>query len=459
MLPVEGRTVADEEHTKSQLDRARLVEVLRRWNPWWDGAPYDTGIEREALAEVGAWLGHTQVLAICGMRRCGKTTLMLQIIRQLLDSGDASPDEILFVNLEEPVFLESQPTAEVLERLLDVYHGFRRPKRRPWIFLDEVQNIDGWARWVRSASETGRAQIVVSGSSSRLLEPDLATVLTGRSITHTLWPLSFTEFLTFRRGRVADPFAMTNLTSRLPEFLRDGGLPEVVLDESRTRRDERLKQYFRDILHRDVISRHEVRSVRALEQVAHHYLVNTARESSINSVKKKYGLAIDQVRAYTEHLVECYLIGTLPRFSYKASVQARSPRKVFARDVGVRNAVAFRFSQDLGHLAETVVFNRLGRDPDAKLFYFYDTAARTECDFVVWRGERAEQVIQVCFTADDVLPDREERGLLVAMNELGLERGLLITGRQDTVEREVGGRVVREVPLWDWLVRGGGIRT
>jgi uncharacterized protein len=445
----------DEDRKRGRQDSDHLHEVLRRWNPWWDGAPFDSGIEREALADVCTWLGQTQVLAICGMRRCGKTTLMRQVVRHLLETKTATADEILFVNLEEPLFLESRATARVLDQLLDAHRERLQPARKPWLFLDEVQNIDGWARWVRTAAETGRANFVVSGSSSRLLEPDLATVLTGRSITHTLWPLSFREFLEFRRGREAEPFTSTNITNRLPEFLRDGGLPEVVLDENRSRREERLKQYFRDILHRDVVSRHAVRSVRALEEVAHHYLVNTARESSINSIKKKYGLAIDQVRSYTEYLVECYLIGTLPRFSFKATVQARSPRKVYARDVGVRNAVAFRFSRDLGHLAETAVFNQLDRVPDTRLFYFYDTKDRAECDFVVWRGERPERAIQVCFTADDSLPPREQRGLLAAMDRLDIDTGLLITGKQEPGTHVVDGRTIHEVPLWDWLSRRG----
>jgi hypothetical protein len=203
------------------------------------------------------------------------------------------------------------------------------------------------------------------------------------------------------------------------------------------------------------VSRHEVRTVEKLETVAYYYLANTARLSSITSLKNKYDLATDQVRSYTEYLVECYLVGTLPRFSYKANIQQRSPHKVYATDLGIREAVAFRFSQDLGHLAETAVYNQLRRDPDSRLYYYQDTNSRTECDFVVWKGGEPHAVIQVCYTDDDQLPDREDHGLAVAMEQLDLDHGLLLTARQGARSRTLAGRTIVERSLWDWLLDGG----
>jgi uncharacterized protein len=364
------------------------------------------------------------------------------------------PRDTLFVSFEDPALLGLGTDARVLDLIFDAYLAMAQPKVTPHLFLDEVQNVDGWARWVRARTETGRAHVVVSGSSSRLLEPDVASVLTGRNYTETVWPLSFPEFLRFRGLEVHDGLERATQAPRLRQelerYLRWGGLPEPVLEEREDLRGALLKQYFRDMLYRDVVSRHEVRDVRALESVAHHYLVNTANLATYQRVKNTYGLALDQVRAYTSHLEECYLIRQVPRWSPKVSTQARAPRKVYAVDVGLRNAVAFRFSEDRGRLAETVVHGQLLRDDAARVYHFH---GKGECDFVVWRGDRAEVAIQVCQDDADELPARELAGLHEALDALGLTRGLVLTRDLARVSEEDGRRIEAR-PLWLWLAEG-----
>lgn len=427
----------------------RLFQALAYWNLWGEGA-FETGIPRESRSALLPWLERPEVIAICGMRRCGKSTLMRQLARSLVDGGVPAKDT-LFVNFEEPIFLERGLDVAALDRVFDTYFELMRPEPVPYLFLDEIHNVAGWERWVRARSETGRGRFVVSGSSSRLLDPDLATVLTGRHLTHTLWPLSFPELLRFRGIEVEDPADVLRHGSRirqeLASFLRHGSLPEVVLAENDEIRTALLKQYFRDLLYRDVVSRHQIRDVRALETVAHHYLMNTANLATYNHLKNTYGLAMDQIRSYTRHLEESFLVREVPRFSFKVSAQARAPRKVYAVDVGLRNAVAFRFSEDLGRLAETVVFNHLARDPDVRIFYFRE---RGECDFVVWRGNRAEQAIQVCYEFEQTLPEREVAGLEEAVETLGLEEGLVLTHNVEGTS-ETRGKRIRALPLWRWL--------
>lgn len=376
---------------------------------------------------------------------------MRQLGTRLVDRG-ASPKDILFVNFEDPVFLELPADARTLDRVLETYQEMIQPGGKPHLFFDEVQEVEGWARWVRARMETGVARFVVSGSSSKVLEPDVATVLTGRNWTMTLWPVSFRELLRFKGVEV--PADEAGLLSRsvvvrqgLADYLRWGGLPEVVLAADDAVKAALLKQYFRDILYRDVVTRHRVRDVRALEQVAHHYLVNTAAQATHNRIKNTYGLAMDQVRSYTEHLEEAYLVRSVPRYSPKASLQARAPRKVYAVDVGMRNAVSFRFSADLGRLAETLVHGQLIRDDDARLFYW---EGQNECDFVVWKGARATAAVQVCQEPGE-LPEREMSGLLEAMRELDIEEGTVVTN-DSTFEKEVEGRRIVGRPLWRWLL-------
>lgn len=433
----------------------RLFEVLSHWNLW-GNALFDTGIRRETLGHVYPWLHRPEVVAICGMRRTGKSTLMRQLARELVDQGAAVARDTLFVNFEEPVLLEHRQDAATLDRVFETYVELARPRSMPHLFLDEVQNVDGWARWVRSRTETGRARVVVSGSSSRILEPEIGTVLTGRNITWTLWPLSFVEFLQFRGLHFADEAELLTQGQRvrqeLVQYLRFGGLPEVVLADTDQVREALLKQYFRDMLYRDVVSRHQVRDVRALEQVAHYYLANTANLATYNRIKNTHGLAMDQVRSYASHLAECYLVREVPRYSPKISAQSRAPRKVYAMDTGIRNAVAFRFSQDSGRLAETAVHNHLVRDDEARLFYHQ---GRGELDFLVWKGDRAVHAIQVCYDPTDTLPDREVAGLQEAMTATGLTEGLILTeGIEREIEGEQGKRILVR-PLWRWLCEQG----
>ncbi len=431
----------------------QLFQALSYWNLWGRGS-FETGISRDAREVLLPWLDRPEVVAICGMRRCGKSTLMRQLVRALVQRGAAEKDT-LFVNFEDPIFLERGLDTGALDRVFDTYFELVRPTALPYVLLDEVHNVEGWERWVRSRAETGRARFVVSGSSSRLLDPDLATVLTGRHYTHTLWPLSFPELLRFRGleldGR-ADVLAHgPRIRQELARYLQFGGLPEAVLAQSDEIRTGLLKQYFRDLLYRDVVSRHQIRDVRALETVAHHYLVNTANLATYNRLKNLYGLAMDQIRSYTRYLEESYLVREVPRFSYKVSAQSRSPRKVYAVDTGLRNAVAFRFSEDLGRLAETAVFLHLVRDPDVRIFYFQ---GRGECDFVVWRGSEPEQAIQVCYEDVGELPERERAGLEQAMESLELAEGLILT-RSIAHVWESEGRKVRALPLWQWLCDPG----
>jgi len=428
----------------------RLFEVLSHWNPWGPGS-FHTGIRREVLDSVFPWLQRPEVVAICGMRRSGKSTLMRQLASELVEQGRPERD-VLFANFEEPAFLEHHRDARILDQVFETYMELVRPEATPHLFLDEVQNVEGWARWVRARTETGRANVVVSGSSSRLLEPDIGTVLTGRNITWTLWPLSFSEFLGFHGVQVSDRAGVLangqRIRQELAQYLRYGGLPEVALARSDEVREALLKQYFSDIIFRDVVSRHQVRDIRALEQVAHYYLANTGNLATYNRIKNTHGLAMDQVRSYSSHLAESYLIREVPRYSPKVSTQARAPRKVYAMDTGIRNAVAFRFSQDLGRLAETVVHNHLVRDDEVRLFYHQ---GRGETDFLVWKGDRAVQAIQVCYDPSDQLPPREVMGLEEAMAATGLTRGLILTqGLQQDLEGGEG-RKIEVRPLWRWL--------
>jgi predicted AAA+ superfamily ATPase len=430
----------------------RILEALHRWNSWGNSF-FQEGISREMAAAVEPWLERPEILVILGMRRTGKSTLLRQIAGRLRRRGIPDRD-VLFLNFEDPLFLELPPVPASLDRILSVYRAVLRPAGRPWLLLDEVQAVEGWGRWVRAQQETGQARVAVTGSSSGLLEPEAATVLTGRTVQFRLDPLSFKEFLSFR-GREATELEQHGLASGLSpllaEYLQYGGLPEPVLAPSDNLRETLLRRYFQDILFRDVVARHGVRDLRGLEQVAHHLLVHTGALVTWNRIKDQYGLNLDPVRSYAAALEGCHLLRTMPRFSFRVPEQARAPRKVYASDTGLRNAVSFRFSADLGRLAETAVFNHVARDPDLRLYYHADHG---ECDFVAWRGATPIRAVQVCFgDAGAEIPAREVEGLHGALVRFGLDEGLVVT-RDALFERKLEGRTIRGVPLASFLLEG-----
>lgn len=426
----------------------------RDTNPWWAGAPFESGVPRDGIEGATRWLGGDQALALIGMRRVGKSTLLKQIARHLIEERHVPASDLLAVHFEELEFIDALESPSLFDDLMALHRDFIRPTGLPWLLLDEVQNTTHWARFVRMAVDQRRAHVVVTGSSSRLLTPELATVLTGRSIRLEVWPLSFREFLRFRGREPSaslDPgLQASDLSSAVVEFLEFGGLPAVVTDVEPRRRTERLRQTFSDILFRDIVARHQVRAVRALEQVAHYLLTNTARAFTYQALKNRYGLAMDQVRSYVEYLEEAYLIGLVPKFSWKVAEQSRAPRKAYAVDTGLRNAVAFRFSEDIGGLSETAVYRHLRQSDDA-IYYFED--AHHECDFVMLRGGAPAAAVQVC-ASSDAMPGRELSGLLAAMAALELSHGVIVTGRREEVLTLPEG-TVRLVPLWRFLLGSG----
>ncbi|PKN54470.1 MAG: hypothetical protein CVU56_26400 [Deltaproteobacteria bacterium HGW-Deltaproteobacteria-14] len=434
----------------------RLVRRLgERFNPWWDGIPPAPTVERDLLLRARELMNSGQAVAILGIRQSGKSTFMRQLVRHLISQG-VPPQDIFFANFDEPLLAPYLPAHETLDRLVETYRARQRPTTRPYLFLDEVQNLDHWAGWVRTALEADLATIVLSGSASRLLEPELGSVLTGRTRRVDFGPFSFREFLRALRLEPPDvasePASSPHMGRALLDYLRRGGLPAAVLERNERDADERLTQYFSDILSRDVVARHGVRSVPALRRVALHLLEQTARPFTFQRLKSLFELGIDQVRHYTDHLVEAHMLGVLEVYDRRPGARLRAPRKVYARDAGLRNAVVARFSEDLGWLAETVVYQTLALTWPGALFSFGGGQV-PECDFVLWRGTHAAAAIQVTFGVGPP-PERERRGLVAAMRELDLPTGLVLT--RDTERDEThDGLTIRYRALWRWLLDPG----
>ncbi len=440
------------------MDKNEIRSILKDWNDWENqqdiGTVRSTYLDRlEALIT-----GSNQIITITGPRRAGKSYLMRQMARRLSDKG-VKRENILFVNFEDPRF--GSLDTKVLAQVYDVYKGFISPTDTPYIFLDEIQEVSGWEKWVRTMHELRKAKIIVSGSNAHLLSRELGTLLTGRHLDLTVFPLSFAEYLTFNQIEVKNTFGIVGQTAEidglLHKYIEAGSFPEVALSVKKT---EVLLNYFDDLLTKDLLKRFRVRKTPAMKALIKYYLSNAANLVTFTSAGKFLQVNPNTIERFSGYFEDVYLIFSLKRFSYKVKEQEKSPRKIYAVDTGLCNSVGFRFSENIGRLAENIVFLALKRkqilDPQVELFYWKDAQHR-EVDFVIKQGLGIASLIQVCWNMrDEKTKNRELRSLQKAMKELKVDKATIITEDAEG-EEKLNGFTVKTVPLWKWLLAEEGL--
>lgn len=440
------------------MEKKEIFEILDSWNEW--AGLKDTGLTRNAyVGRLEELLrGSNQVITITGPRRAGKSYIMRQMGRLLADKG-MKRENILFVNFDDPRFLSLDN--KLLARIYDTYREFMSPTGAPYIFLDEIQEISGWEKWVRMMHELKKARLIVSGSNAHLLSRELGTLLTGRHIDLSILPLSFTEFLMFNDVKVETSLDVQREKIRIMglvrKYMENGSFPEVALSDKKT---EILLNYFDDIVSKDIIRRSRVRKSEAMKALIKFYLSNAGNLMTFSSAARHLGITAATVEKFSGYLEDAYLVFQLKRFSFKVKEQEKSPRKIYAVDTGLCNTVGFRFSENTVRLAENIVYFALKRrqmlNPRLELFYWKDVHHR-EVDFVIKDGLDVVELIQVCWNMrDEKTKARELRSLKKAMRELKCENALIIT-EDAGGEEKLNGLSVKTAPLWEWLLREGGV--
>ncbi len=440
--------------TTTKPSREDLIRALSRWNRWGE-ARLDAGHPRDLTATLRRHLDTPEVIALVGPRRAGKTTVLFQLM-DALEAAGTPREALLHVNLEEPGF-GVQLGLDLLERIYDTWRAEVFPEGRGWLFLDEVQRVPEWERWVRARGETEDVKIFVTGSSSALMSSELATLLTGRHLTFRVLPLAFGEVLRFRGIRGPSGLRLAGDPARirhaLVEYLRWGGFPEVVLTADVERKQDLLRQYFDDILFKDVALRHQIRDLPLLRNLAAYLLEQTASLVSFQRLANVFETSKTAVRAYCHHLEEAYLVSFLPFYSLKRAERLRRPSKVHAIDPGLRNAVSLSAAPDRGRLMETAVHNALLRERTDGLFYW---KGEGEVDLAVRRGAGIERLIQV--TDEGLLEPssrrREIAALLEAAGVFSDAEPLVVAGALPPPG--AGDLGVRTMALGRFLAEGAG---
>ncbi len=379
------------------------------------------------------------IRVIIGPRRAGKSTLANHLLQKLGGGGYANFDDERLADLAD---------ADALIAAIDGVYD--HPTH---ILFDEIQNFPGWELLVNRLQRAGR-RLLLTGSNANLLGSELATHLTGRHQSVVLLPFSFAETLnsTGKESTAAETAALFD------RYVTEGGYPEPLLRGAN--RTDYLRDLVRATLLKDVVRRHRIRASAGLEDVAHYFFSNTAKEFSFRTVA-----AVARVTSpttaekYTRLLCEAFLLFTLNRFTFKARERATANKKAYAIDPALAVCLGTRPGQDLGRLAENVVAIALWRRQlagDIELA-FWKNKEHEEVDFVIRERGRVASLIQVCWDLSDPhTRAREFRALTKAGAELRCDELLCLTrGPAADEDFTWNGRTVhiRVVPLEQWLAQ------
>lgn len=428
---------------------ADLLDVLVALNPWWSGKGFDTGIRRERyFSTIKRFLTSGEIVVLSGVRRAGKTTLLYQIIDDLIATGEIDPRTILFVNCDEP---EISRLDHPLETVLETYRREICSEEGALLVFDEIQNVEGWERWIKSVYDRKTFRLIISGSSSYLLDSRLSTLISGRYLPVNVYPLDFAEYLLFHDMSVekdavalaAEKFTFMHL---LKSYLREGGFPGVVLQEDEATRKTQLEVYYDSIVYRDIVLVNNIRNQKSLSDLLTYFLTNFTSPYSYRSLETVLGLDFATIKEYIHYAEMAKILFEVRYFSYSLRTQARHPRKMYCIDNGLCNAVSFRFSGDEGRLAENLVFIELKKQG----FQPHYWKKEGEVDFVIRHPDDTLTAINVTYT--DTVPEREGRGLLEFADEFAPRVRDLIVLTRDTATTENG---IRFIPLWKWLLGAG----
>jgi len=434
-------------------------EDLKAVLVWWKRLRLPEMIGRELVLPASP----TQVISVVGVRRCGKTYLLLNTVKQLL--GKLKKDNVVYVNFEHER-LRNLDAGDLEELLVAHREIFEPDEAKPvYMFLDEIQNVRDWDKWVRRIHDERRFRIFITGSSSKLLSREIATSLRGRCLSFILYPFSFTEFLKAKRYLFESPVEVQyseekgKVLKLLREYMEFGGFPEVVLEGDEEMKNRLLSSYFDTIFYKDIVERYGVKNLALLDDFLRYAINNFSSYLSLSKVEKYFkstGIKCSKktLANFLKYSEAVFFLFPLEIFSYKVKDRMQYSRKIYCVDTGIISRFAPKISENLGRLAENVAYLELRRrfePPRHEIFYWKDRSGR-EVDFVVKEGLRVKQLIQVCWDpGDEGTKKREVRGLLRAMEEFGLREGLVLTEDLEG-EEKIGGRRIVYRPLWRWLL-------
>jgi len=418
------------------MEKNKLKEVLQDQQGLFDKA--DDLIERDI--SLKDYMKGNEIVIITGIRRCGKSSL-LKIISKKLN------EKFVYMNFDDIRLTDFKvENFEDIEEIVSEIYGI---KTNVIYLLDEIQNVPSWERWVNNLYAK-KIKVFVTGSNSSLLSSEISTFLTGRNKVIKLYPFSFREFLLFKK--IKTDYQTTDerraVSQAFNEYFEKGGFPLVIINDDLTL----SKQYFEDILNKDIIKRYNIKKVKELKDLILYLFSNVSKTYSYSTLKQVSSIkSLSMINNYIEYLKNVFVASTINKFDYSIKKQKVSSSKFYVLDNSFLKTVAFNFSENAGKRLENLVFIELVRRGN-EIYYH---AKKNECDFIIKEGLKITKAIQVCLILDNVVTkERETDGLIEAMKEYKLKEGLILT-----LDKEEGivveDKKITIKPVWKWLLEKG----
>lgn len=374
----------------------------------------DGTIDRDSSTEIR--LDVPLAVILTGIRRAGKSTLLKQLVKDKSKVGYVHFDDPRFSTFEVPDFYK-------IEEIWPTIHQFQ---------FDEIQQIDGWESYIRQGLERGN-RYAITGSNAKLLSLELGTLLTGRHITHEIFPFSFREFCRFgEQMPSADAFQ---------EYIEMGGFPEFVAFDIPRYHTE----LFKDIIQRDIAVRNGIRNVQELTIIALHLLNNIARPYTLNKLAKSYGIkSVNTVSNFVKFYEDSYLLFSIAKFDFSFRKQQVNEKKIYAIDTKFAQQNSTQLHEDKGRILENLVFLEIRRKTN-QIWYFKENH---ECDFI-YQLAGQYHAVQVCHDLHKDNLARELAGMEEAMSAVELASTTFVTSHQ-TEDLYIASKKVPCIPFFEW---------
>jgi len=432
------------------MERNKIKELILEYRERFT-SPDDSLIHREIQKTIQSYLSSKEIIFITGTRRGGKSSLMKLICADLIKDSLIPLTNILYLNFEDERFIEFKVSDFNL--IYEVFLEENISNKKSYFFLDEIQNIPEWEKWVNRLYEMYQIKIFITGSNRKLLNSEVASTLTGRNRVIVNFPFSFREFLQYKKIKhddsslyITEERAM--IKNAFQEYLKLGGYPEVIKSNDPTL----LEQYFKDFIYRDILPRYTIRKNKALRELCLFLASNIA---TIHSYKKLQQLveakSLNTIKHFLEIFEEVYLFFQVDLFDYSIKRQIYNPSKIYTIDTALSQSVSFQFSKNIGHIYENLVFLELKRQ-NKELYYWKDEKGR-EVDLVIRSGREITEMIQVCYhMSNPNTRNREIQALIKAHQQFKKSKLTLITDDEEDIYQS-DNIFVNIIPLWKWLIK------
>jgi len=395
---------------------------------------------------------HTEkIIALRGVRRCGKSSILQLCINQLIEQGIAR-EQVLFLNFDdERLQFETADFDLIIQSYQELYPYIKL--QDVCIFFDEIQVNNGWEQFVRRVYDQHTKHIFITGSNSKMLSSEIATSLRGRTLQYEILPVSFCEFCSFRQleTNVYSAVNKPKLVTAYTEYLNFGGFPEVVLMHHE-HYDRILQEYYFVMLYKDLVERYALKNIAAIKYFIQRMLVNISKPTSINKLYnelKSMGIAVSKNTLYelADYLEAIYFFMPISKYEPSLVKQTSSDKKYYCIDNGLRKALSKTTHDDYGILLENQVYLWLRAQCQMNQHIYYFKGDK-ECDFVVTKNTETEQLIQVCWDLSEKSTyDREIAGLMEASKKLNCTNLTIITSDYEQLV-ELNGLTINIAPAW-----------